>query len=436
MLLGNLPETEYKIHLKSRSDRQRIIRDKLKAHEKDTKRHEQRYFVQGELRMCPVIDLPIHVPTYHLNNGRTRTAQASYMHEHNKSKNFFAQHQEDLNQQKIQHKILVRAANDSNAKSNIFKELKRSRIFKKDEAILIDRHGMVINGNRRLSSVRELYQSDAQTYKNFQNIPCAIIQKDLTPVDIKRIEGYYQIKKQFRQDYDWVSLCFDIKYEKDDLKSSFKEIGVDKDFSEKEVEMHYELAKQVEIHLKEDWKEPMNFDRVLQQKQIWMDAAKQAMRTKDDIEKIAKWKIVRMVSRNSEGLGDRAYTFNKDFLNRNNIKRVIDHWALRYKVKEIKSDNLDDPDDPMAQIESSGSQYNLSQVEKLPIKSNMVDFIKNVQDELDFVREDNSTLRTSREILVRLHNMASKVLPEANRVEIKANLKKAQKHIERIIKKL
>ena len=143
-----------------------------------------------------------------------------------------------------------------------------------------------------------------------------------------------------------------------------------------------------------------------------------------------------MISRNSKSFEDRAYSYNKLFLNRNHTKRVIDHWALRYKVKEIKSDNLDDPDDPMAQIESSGSQYNLSQVEKLPIKSNMVDFIKNVQDELDFVREDNSTLRTSREILVRLHNMASKVLPEANRVEIKANLKKAQKHIERIIKKL
>ena len=120
------------------------------------------------------------------------------------------------------------------------------------------------------------------------------------------------------------------------------------------------------------------------------------------------------------------------FLNAGEVSLILRNKGLS---KKIKSDNLDDPDDPMAKIES-GSQYNLSQVEKLPIKSNMVDFIKSVQDELDVVREDNSTLRTSAEILVRLHNMASKVLPEANRVEIKANLKKAQKHIERIIKKL
>ena len=90
----------------------------------------------------------------------------------------------------------------------------------------------------------------------------------------------------------------------------------------------------------------------------------------------------------------------------------------------------------MSQVESSGSQYNLSQVEKLPIKGNMTDFIKKVDDELAFVREDNSTLKTSNDILIRLHNMASKVLPEQNRAKIKANLKKAQKHIESILKKL
>ena len=91
-MITYLPETEYKIQLKSRQDRQRVIRDKLKAHQKDSKKHEQRYFIQGELRMCPVIDLPIHIPTYHLNNGRTRAEQAKYMHESNKPQNFFAAH--------------------------------------------------------------------------------------------------------------------------------------------------------------------------------------------------------------------------------------------------------------------------------------------------------------------------------------------------------
>lgn len=433
--MNYLPDTEYKIHLKTRQDRLRIIRDKLKAHQKDTKKHEQRYFVQGELRMCPVIDLPIQIPIYHLNNGRTRAEQAKFMHESNKSKNFFSAHQEDLNQQKIQHKILVKAASDTSAKSNIYKELKRTKIFKKDEAILIDRYGMVINGNRRLSSIRELYQSDEKIFKNFQHVPCAIIEKDISPVDIKRIEGYYQIKKQFRQDYDWVSLCIDIKYEKDELKSSFKEIGIDKDFSEKEVEMYYDLINQVDKHLDEDWKEPKNYQRVLEQKQIWMDCAKQASRTRDDIERMAKWKIVRLISMNNKDLGDSAYRYNKDFLNRNNVKDVTDAWAIRYKVKGNKK-NKEVSDDPISKVESSQSPYDLSIIDKLPIKRNMSDFIKSVKDDLAFSKDDNATLRASSEVLTRLVNMQSKVLPVANRPEIKSNLKKSLNHIEKIIKKL
>ena len=67
-----------------------------------------------------------------------------------------------------------------------------------------------------------------------------------------------------------------------------------------------------------------------------MDGAKTASRTKDDIERIAKWKIVRLISMNSKDLGDSAYRFNKDFLNRNNVKDVANSWALRYKIKSKK----------------------------------------------------------------------------------------------------
>ena len=90
-----LPDTEYKVQIKSINQRKRIIQDKVNAHHKDTKRHEQRYWVQSELRMCPVVDLPIDLPVYHLNNGRTRSAQSHYMFTEKKNPKFFAAHQED-----------------------------------------------------------------------------------------------------------------------------------------------------------------------------------------------------------------------------------------------------------------------------------------------------------------------------------------------------
>ncbi len=429
----NLPDTEYKVQIKSLPQRKKIIQDKVQAHHKDTKKHEQRYYVQGELRMCPVIDLPIDLPVYHLNNGRTRSKQSSYMFENNKSLKFFADHQEDNTQQKLQHKILFQAANDNTA--NIYRELKRGKVFKKDEAILLDKSGMVINGNRRLSSVRELYKSDPKTYKLFEHIPCAIIQKDLSPLDIKDIEGYYQIKKQFRQDYDWISICLDIKYEKDELKSQFDEIGSKKDFKPEEVEMYYDLIKQVDICLENDWKQPKGYSLLEDQKQIWMDTAKKASKTKDPAAKLAIWKTCRLISINSKNLGGRAYEFVKDFQNRNNLKELIDHWAARYHVKPSKDSLKQNSDDPLDDVPEP-TQFNLSVIDKLPIKKNVHEMIKEFRDDLAFKKDDKAAAKMAAEILSKSTNLDAKEFPENHRSEILRYLKKAKTKIEKIISKL
>ena len=383
--------------------------------------------------MCAVIDLSIDLPVYHLNNGRTRSAQSHYMFTKKKGSNFFAQHQEDNLQQKIQHQILFKTAQDSTA--NIYKELKKGKVFKKDEAILLDKSGMVINGNRRLSSVRELYKSDPDTYKLFEHIPCAIVQKDLSPVDIKDIEGYYQIKKQFRQDYDWISICLDIKYEKDDLKSSFEEIGSKKDFKSEEVEMYYDLIKQVDICLDKDWKQPKGYPLLEDQKQIWMDTAKRAAKTKDSVAKLAIWKTCRLISVNSKNLGERAYTFAKDFQNRNNLKEIVDHWAIRYHIKPDKDKTKKNSDDPLDEV-AEPTQFNLSVIDKLPIKKNSHEMIKEFRDELVYKKDDAAAEKMSAYILSQSQKLDIQELPERHRPQILKNLNKANKKIEKIISKI
>jgi len=427
-----LPNTDYKVQIKGLPQRRKIIQDKVLAHSRNTKKHEQRYWVQGELRMCPVIDLPIDLPVYHLNNGRTRSAQSHYMFNNSKSSKFFANHQEDNLQQRIQHKLLIKAANDSTA--NIYKELKKAKVFKKDEAILLDKSGMVINGNRRLSSVRELYKSDPDTFKLFEHIPCAIIQENLSPVDIKNIEAYYQIKKQFRQDYDWISIALDIQYEKDDLKSSFEEIGANKDFKPEEVEMYYELIKQVDLCLEEDWKKPKGYPLVEDQKQIWMDTAKKATKTKDPAQKLLIWKSCRLISVNSKDLKDRAYAFAKDFQNRNNLKDLQDHWAGRYHIKteNIKNKNSDDPLDEVVEP----TQFNLSVIEKLPIKKNSSEMINDIRDAFIDKKDDLAAKKIAGELLAKSTNLDMKELPENHKSEILRCLKKTRTKIERIISKL
>ena len=273
------------------------------------------------------------------------------------------------------------------------------------------------------------------TYKLFEHIPSAIIQKDLSPLDIKDIEGYYQIKKQFRQDYDWISICLDIKYEKDELDSSFEEIGSKKDFKPEEVEMYYDLIKQVDICLENDWKSPKGYPLIEDQKQIWMDTAKRASKTKDPAAKLAIWKTCRLISINSKNLDGRAYDFVKNFQKRNNLKEIVDAWAIRYHIKPAKEKIVKDSSDPLDEV-AEPSQYNLSIIDKLPIKRNVHEMIKEFHEDLKYKKDDNAALKSSEDVLMKINNLSSKTFPEKYRLRIIKNLRDTSKKIEKIISKL
>ena len=104
---------------------------------------------------------------------------------------------------------------------------------------------MVINGNRRLSSVRELYESNKKVYADFAHIPAAVIEEHLTAIDIEETESYYQIKRELKQDYDWISLIKKIKRQKDILGKDFKWIAATMDRNADWVESSYKLIEEI-----------------------------------------------------------------------------------------------------------------------------------------------------------------------------------------------
>ena len=203
-------EIRYKINVVDTSKRRRTIKDNI---EKKKSYHKESFRIKGKFKQVPIITLHIDLPVYHLNNGRTRAEQRNYIVENNKKDDFFEKNQENNAQQRIQHEILVRASKDSTA--NIFAELKKSKDFREDSPLLLESNGMVINGNRRLAALRELYKSDVKTFNRFKEIPCAIIVEHLSAQNIKEIENYLQVKKENKQEYDWVSLALEIKNERD-----------------------------------------------------------------------------------------------------------------------------------------------------------------------------------------------------------------------------
>ena len=205
-------EIRFKVNVEDINKRKRIIRENLK-HKPDYKGPFQ---IKGQYKNCPVVHLDIKIPVYHLNNGRTREGQRTYIIQNNKSDKFFENGQENNSQQRIQHNILYKLSQDSTA--NIFIELKKSNSFREDAPLLVDSNGMLINGNRRLAAIRELYQSDETKYTKFRTLPCAIIEEHLSDVDIKEIENHIQVKRELKADYSWISLCLEVKDEKNRLK--------------------------------------------------------------------------------------------------------------------------------------------------------------------------------------------------------------------------
>src|SRR5690606_27619980 len=72
------------------------------------------------------------------------------------------------------------------------------------EAILITSTGVVVNGNRRLSAMRELYATDPTKYSKFTHVKCAVLPSDASADDIDDVEAALQARPQTKLDYDWI----------------------------------------------------------------------------------------------------------------------------------------------------------------------------------------------------------------------------------------
>ena len=427
-------EVYYKLHVVDASKRKRAIRDNIN---KKKTYHKESFRIKGKFKQVPIIVLPIDLPTYHLNNGRTRAEQRNYIVENSKKDDFFEKNQENNVQQKIQHEILLRASKDPTA--NIFTELKKAITregFREDSPLLLESNGIVINGNRRLAAIRELYRSDVKTFDKFKQVPCAIIEEHLSPQNIKEIENYLQVKKENKQEYDWISLSLEIKNERERLQLTNKQIAVNMGKSEQEVERFYNLINVINTCLEEDWKKPGEYDLIMKQEQLWKNTEERAFRTRNPAEKAAIYKVARMISVNSTKLGDRAYRFAAVLQKKNNLNETVDYFADRYKIKAPKIQSDKKSEDPLDKIEIAKGAINISVVNKLPVKKHTEEVILQAFDHLSDKSDKKAALKYSRDLLNKVTILEQLSMEKKFRHEIVQNLKRLVKKAQSIINKI
>lgn len=161
-------------------------------------------YFQNKRQDLPIRTVPIELPKYRLDNGRTRSAQAAYLAVNSDlPEDFFRKDQESEEAQKAQHQIL-RSMLGSGEKDLL-------RFFKKQDQLqpfILTDLGFVLNGNRRLCSFRELIAQDRKTYHpQFGNIDVVILPA-ADERDLDRLEAILQLTEDIKEPYKWTAVAY------------------------------------------------------------------------------------------------------------------------------------------------------------------------------------------------------------------------------------
>ncbi|MCB9958437.1 MAG: hypothetical protein H6843_07545 [Rhodospirillaceae bacterium] len=99
------------------------------------------------------------------------------------------------------HDLLMDKASDETA--SILAELERHAV--QTEPLLITADGVVVNGNRRLASMRALHRRDPTRYAAFAQVLAAVLPAGTTTTDIEFIEADLQMAPDLKLGYGWVN---------------------------------------------------------------------------------------------------------------------------------------------------------------------------------------------------------------------------------------
>lgn len=157
-----------------------------------------RIVFQSKTFDIPIIRVPIDLPKYRMANGRTASLQEEYLARNPTAKaDLFAGDAELWDSQEVQHGLLLKVAKQSELRK-YFEDVANKQV----DAILLDENGFVVNGNRRLSTWRDLHHADNAKYGHFRHIDVAVL-PHCDEREIDRLEATLQIAKDIKADYSW-----------------------------------------------------------------------------------------------------------------------------------------------------------------------------------------------------------------------------------------
>lgn len=298
----------FEVEIAPRSERESVIATRL---EHATDVGETIYDFRGGELIPKAVSIPIALPVYRMENCRTFSAQQSEIATQGYDKDFFAKGQEKSSVQQVQHNILSKLAkHGSGSVTPIIDVLKKDG---QREPILITHTGVVVNGNRRLSAMRELYRkADGSVDERFSHIKCAVLPPDITPDEIDDIEADLQARPQTKLDYDWIGDARLVRRQVNKGRTT-KEVADRLRRSKADIENVLQALDEADLYLTDWANKPGQYELVSGEgEQIFGDIPKKISKKNTELQNASR-AIAWSLFENREKLPGRVYSFNAAF---------------------------------------------------------------------------------------------------------------------------
>lgn len=277
-----------------RADREAIIKKQLESPQGE----EDFFDFRSQKSKLKIIRVEINLPIYRMENFRTYTDQKEYIAKENLDADYFLKGQELQSVQQKQHEILKKLSETRKGSVPLIGD-----VLEKDgqrERLLISSTGVVINGNRRLSAMREL---------GIEHVDCMVLPADATADEIVDIEANLQAKPETKLEYDWIGDAQLIN-RLVNMGRSTKDIAERLNRTKADIENSLQALAEADIYLK-DWAEaPGEYSRVRDDAgQLFKDLPK-LIAGKDQALQQGSRVIAWSLFENRDKIQGRVYAFN------------------------------------------------------------------------------------------------------------------------------
>jgi hypothetical protein len=196
---------------------------------------------QGQLQTLDIFVVPIEMPIYRLENGRTIDRQEEYVAKNGKPADFFTRDVESWEALSAQDEILQGMVNEAGL-------LKYFRKNKQTEPLILTQDGRVVNGNRRLSAMRKLLLEDPDSFAHFKHIRVVILPKSVDK-DVDELEAKLQLHEDIRADYSWTTEAMILRSKQQIYNLSLGDVARMYDVSEKAARQKLQMLADADRYL-------------------------------------------------------------------------------------------------------------------------------------------------------------------------------------------